>query len=163
MIMKHFFSRLFIFISVLTGVFAFDACDKLDDNGPFYAYWLLTDAEGPDGPLSQRPELGVPGVNNDNIEVNFAKNITWAVRNELIMLRDYQKSDYYFFTFTRDAHSLQLNSAFHNDGSNDKKIEFSEVPAEFFIPADGHFDVVTLDAKSMVLRAGEITLTFKRN
>lgn len=161
--MKKFISHIFLLFATFVGLLSLGSCDKLDDNGDFYAYWLLTDAEDANGPIGERPELGLPGVDNDNVVVNLDKNITWAVRNELIMLRNYQKSDYYFFTFTRDAHTLQLTSAFHNDGSNDTKIDFTEVPAEFFIPADGRFDVITLDGKSMVLRAGDVTLTFKRN
>lgn len=161
--MKKFISHVLFLFAACASLLSLGACDKLDDNGDFYAYWVLTNAENANGPLGERPELGLPGVDNDNVEVNLDKNITWAVRNELIMLRDYQKSDYYFFTFTRDAHSLQFTSAFHNDGSNDTKIDFTEVPAEFLIPADGRFDIVTLDSKSMVLRADEVTLTFKRN
>lgn len=161
--MKTFIYHISLLFAAFAALLSVSSCDKVDDNGDFYAYWLLTDATDGNGPLGERPDQGVAGIDNDNLEMNLDKNITWAVRNELIMLRDYQHSDYYFFTFTRDAHSLQLTAAFHNDGSNDTKIEFADVPPEFFIPTDGHFEIVTLDSKSMVLHAGDVTLTFKRN
>lgn len=161
--MKTLFTRLYMLLAIVFGTLGITSCDKMDDNGVFYGYWLLTDAVGPDGSLEAVPEQGTTSVNTELIDFNMSHAITWAVRNELIMLRDYKKSDYYFFTFTRDTNSLQLNSAFYNDGSNDKKVEFSEIPAEYYIPADGRYSILTLDNKSLVLKTDNVTLTFKKN
>lgn len=161
--MKISFSHLYLLLAVMIGALTMTSCDKLDDNGTFYGYWLLTYVEGPDGPIGTAPELGTETVNTDLIEFNMPRTITWGVRNELIVLHEITKADYYFFTFTRDEHNLQLREAYYNDGSNDTKIEFSEVPEKYYVPADGHYDVISLDSKGMVLRAGELTLTFKNN
>lgn len=161
--MKTLITRLYMIIAIVIGTMSVVSCDKMDDNGPFYGYWLLTDAVGPDGPLSPAPEEGTQFVNNDVIDINMNRVVTWGVRNELIMIRDYKKSDYYFFTFTRDANTLQLIAAYHNDGSNDTQIEFADIPAELFIPHNGRFSILTLDNKSLVLKADDITLTFKKN
>lgn len=161
--MKSIISRIFFFCAVVMCLVTVMSCDKHDDNGPFYGNWLLTDVIGPDGPMSAAPETGFSEVNTDKIEINVDKIVSWAVRNDLIMMRNYEGVDFYFFTFTRDAKAIQFHGAFYNDGSNDKKIEFSEVPAKYRVPADGHFDVVSMDRKGMVLRTGDITLKFKKN
>lgn len=161
--MKNIFSRILLTLLVLVSVLSLPSCDKFDDNGPFYGYWLITDIEGPDGPLGTAPEHGSTTINTDQIPVNTDKTVTWAVRNELIMMHDFDSSDYYFFTFRRDAKNLQLLEGWYNDGSNDTLIPFSEVPEHFYVPADGHYDVVNLDNKGMVLRTAELTLSFKKN
>lgn len=159
--MKISLSRIFLLLAIMIGTMTFTSCDKMDDNGPFYGYWLLTNVEGPDGPIGTAPEKGSETVNTDLIDFNMPRTITWAVRNELIVFHEINQSDYYFFTFTRDEHNLQLHKAYHNDGSKDKLIEFSEVPEKFYVPADGHYDVVSLGGKGLVLRAGELGLTLK--
>lgn len=161
--MKISFSHLYLLFAVMIGALTMTSCDKLDDNGTFYGYWLLTDVEGPDGPIGTVPELGTETVNTDLIEFNMPRTITWGVRNELIVVHEIGKGDYYFFTFTCNERTLQLHEAYHNDGSNDTKVDFSEIPAEYYVPTDGHYDVISLDSKGMVLRAGELTLTFKNN
>lgn len=161
--MKFILSRIIFICTVVLSLVSFASCDKHDDNGPFYGNWLLVDIIGPDGSLSAAPNGGVSDVNTDLIEFNVDKIVTWAVRNDLIMMRNYEGSDYYFFTYTRDEKSIQFREAFHNDGSNDKKVEFSEVPEKYRVPSDGHFDVVSMDRKGMVLRTGDVTLKFKKN
>lgn len=161
--MKNIFFRVLLVLIVLVGAMSFTSCDKFDDNGPFYGYWLITDIEGPDGPLGIASELGSATINTDQIHVNTDKTIIWAVRNELIMMHDFDSSNYYFFTFRRDATSLQLLEGWYNDGSNDTLIPFSEVPEYFYVPADGHYDVIDLDKKGMVLRCAELILSFKKN
>lgn len=161
--MKIFISRLYILLAIMASTLTFSACDKMDDNGVFYGYWLLTDAAGPEGSLEAAPELGTPTVNTEVIDFNMSRTITWGVRNELIVLHEVGKLDYYFFTFTRDEHSLQLYEAFYNDGSNDKKVDLSEIPAHYYIPADGRFQIERLDSKAMVLKYDDVTLTFKNS
>lgn len=161
--MKASFYRIYLLLAVIIGALTMASCDKMDDNGPFYGYWVLTDVDGPDGPLGTAPEQGSTTVNTDLIDFNMPRTVTWGVRNELIVLHEINQADYYFFTFSRTDKELQLHEVYHNDGSNDKKISFSEIPTKYYIPADGHFDVVNLDSKGMVLRTGDLTLTFKNN
>lgn len=161
--MKISISRIYLLLAVLIGMLTFSSCDKMDDNGPFYGYWLLTDVEGPDGPLGTAPENGTETVNTDLIDFNMPRTITWGVRNELIVIHEINQADYYFFTFTRTDKELQLREAYHNDGSNDKLIEFSEVPEKYFVPADGHYDVVNLDGNGMTLKYDDLTLKLKKN
>lgn len=161
--MKISISRIYLLLAVLIGMLTFSSCDKMDDNGPFYGYWLLTDVEGPDGPLGTAPENGTETVNTDLIDFNMPRTITWGVRNELIVIHEINQADYYFFTFTRTDKELQLREAYFNDGSNDKLIEFSEVPEKYFVPADGHFDVVNLDGNGMTLKYDDLTLKLKKN
>lgn len=161
--MKNILARLFFPIFAVVGLISLASCDKFDDNGPFYGYWLITDIEGPEGPLGVAPELGSSTINTDQIPVNTENTITWAVRNELIMMHDFHSSDYYFFTFRRDATTLQLLEGWYNDGSNDTSIPFTDVPEHFYVPADGHYDVVKLDGKGMELRTSELTIVFKKN
>lgn len=161
--MKSIFSRILLVLLVMVSVLSLPSCDKFDDNGPFYGYWLITDIDSPEGPLGTAPELGSSTVNTDQIAINTDKTITWAVRNELIMMHDFNSPDYYFFTFHRDATSLQLLEAWYNDGSNDTLIPFSDVPEHFYVPSDGHYDVVKLDGKGMVLRTSDLTLVFKKD
>lgn len=161
--MKIFITRLYFLLAIMAGTLSFCSCDKMDDNGVFYGYWLLTDAAGPEGSLEAAPELGTPTVNTEHIDFNMSRTITWGVRNELIVLHEIGQLDYYFFTFTRDEHTLQLHEAYYNDGSNDTKTELSEIPAYFYIPADGKFQIVRLDNDGMVLKYGDTTLTFKNN
>lgn len=161
--MKISFSHLYLLLAVLIGMLTFSSCDKMDDNGPFYGYWLLTDVEGPDGPLGTAPENGTETVNTDLIDFNMPRTITWGVRNELIVIHEINQADYYFFTFTRTDKELQLREAYFNDGSNDKLIPFTEVPAKYYVPADGHFDVVNLDGNGMTLKYDDLTLKLKKN
>lgn len=161
--MKISISRIYLLLAVLIGMLTFSSCDKMDDNGPFYGYWLLTDVEGPDGPLGTAPEQGSTTVNTDLIDFNMPRTVTWGVRNELIVLHEINQADYYFFTFSRTDKELQLREAYFNDGSNDKLIEFSEVPEKYFVPADGHFDVVNLDGNGMTLKYDDLTLKLKKN
>lgn len=159
--MKISFSHIYFLLAVLIGSLSIASCDKMDDNGPFYGYWLLTDVEGPEGPIGTAPEKGSTTVNTDLIDFNMPRTITWGVRNELIVIHEINQADYYFFTFTRTDKELQLREAYHNDGSKDKLIEFSEVPEKFYVPADGHYDVVNLDGNGMTLRSGSLGLTLK--
>lgn len=161
--MKTLFTRLYILFVIVVSALSIVSCDKMDDNGVFYGYWLLTDAAGPEGSLEVAPEQGTTSVNTELIDFNMSRTITWGVRNELIVVHEIGKGDYYFFTFTCNERTLQLHEAYHNDGSNDTKVDFSEIPAEYYVPADGHYDVISLDSKGMMLRAGELTLTFKNN
>lgn len=151
----------------------FLSCDKMDDNGPFEGNWLLTHCSAyPEADNTAEKTL----VNEEggkwqtDISTNTPYVVVWSVRNELIQLRNFQNSNYYYFTFTRTAHDLQLEKAFFNDGSNDTLIADyrnasadNEVPEDFFIPADGHFDIKALDGRQMVLEGGGVTLTFKKN
>lgn len=161
--MKFLITRLYILLAIVVSALSITSCDKMDDNGVFYGYWLLTDAAGPEGSLETAPEQGTPSVNTEVIDFNMSRTITWGVRNELIVVHEIGKLDYYFFTFTRDELTLQLREAFYNDGSNDTKIELSEIPAHFYIPADGLYRIINLDGDGMALKYGDVTLTFKSN
>lgn len=162
--MKHIFSRLILLFFAITGAASFSSCDKFDDNGPFYGYWLITDVNGPDGPLGTASKQELTTVVNTNlININTEKAITWAVRNELIMMHEFGTPGYYFFTFRRDVSTLQLLEAWHNDGSNDTPTPLADVPEQFYVPADGHYTIVRLDGKGMELRASDFTLSFKKN
>lgn len=155
--MKHLIARI-LFILLATAV---TSCNKMDDNGPFDGYWLITQVENADGIVGTTP--GQATADNANDAPPLKNIITWGVRNELIQVHDNYELDFYYFTFTRTDKELQLNAAFHNDGSNDTPVKFDEIPAKFFIPADGHFAVKTLDSKAMVLQSNGLTLTFKKN
>lgn len=150
---------------LITIAHLFTACDKMDDNGPFEGNWLLMERAGytePEGEPDRTP-INEGGHWPTNIDTNCKHVIVWCVRNQLIQARDLQTSEYYFFLFTRTDSNLQIDAAFHNDGSNDTKIELTEVPDKFCIPEDGHFSIVQLDSKAMVLKSTDVTLTFKKN
>lgn len=161
--MKHLYIRLLSFLVAITGILYLTSCDKLDDNGPFCGYWLLTDIEGPDGALGEPSKNNDVHVNTDIIDVNSQNVVTISVRNELLVIHDMARPGFYFCTFTRDSHSLQLLSVYYNDGSNDSLIHFEDIPASYYVPADGHYDIVNLDSKSMILAYDNLTLTFKKN
>lgn len=166
--MRHYIITLFL---ILTQAL-FLACDKMDDNGPFEGNWLLTNCSAyPEADNTEEKTFVYEkeGKWQTDISVNIPYVIVWSVRNELIQVRNFQNSNYYFFTFTRTAHELQLEKAFFNDGSNDTLIaDYSNaannnVPQDLFIPIDGRFSIEVLDSKQMVLEGGGITLTFKKN
>lgn len=159
--MKRFFSYILLAVFAIVGAATLNSCDKMDDNGPFDGYWLLTQVESPEGIVGTTPGQGA--ASDDADAPLLEKTITWGVRNELIQAHDNNELDFYYFTFTRTDKELQLNAAFHNDGSNDTPVKFDEIPAKFFIPADGHFVVKTLNSKAMVLQSNGLTLTFKKN
>lgn len=166
---NHIFTAL-LFILMQT---LFLACDKMDDNGPFEGNWLLTYCSAypeSDNTATHSPVNEEGGQWQTDISVNTPYVIVWSVRNELIQVRNFQTSNYYYFTFTRTDHDLQLEKAFFNDGSNDTLVaDYSNaavgdgLPQDLFIPADGHFTIVTLDSRQMVLEGGGVTLLFKKN
>lgn len=135
---------LYIFIACLVMLTSF-SCDRMDDNGPFEGYWHLVSCEG--GTSSLAP-------NSD---------ITWGVRNELIQMNDLRGSLYYYCTFRRTDHQLELLEAFENDGTNDTKIELSMIPAQFWIPDNGKFEIIELNSHRMVIKSPKATLHFKKN
>lgn len=159
--MKHLLSRILLALCTVLGATSLTSCDKMDDNGPFYGYWILTRVDGPEGCIGTLPVQGTASAETD--EPLLARTITWGVRNELLQLHDMREVDFYYFTFTRTDKELQLNAAFYNDGSNDTAIHFDEVPEKFFVPADGHYRIKDLDGEAMVLEGGDLTLTFKKN
>lgn len=144
------------------------SCDKMDDNGIFEGCWLLLDYEGYEGnrptadPDTQTLVIEGGPLLTD-IPTNTQEIITWSVRNQLMQLRNQTKGTQYYCHFTRTDHDLTLTDAFYNDGSNDTRIELTDMPAHFCIPADGHFDIASLTSKELILKSGSVTLTFKRN
>lgn len=138
--MKHILYTLF----ALTLMLFATSCDRMDDNGTFEGYWHLTECEG---------AALTPGT-----------DIAWGVRNELIQFNDLRGPlSYYYATFRRTDHELQFLELCVNDGTNDTPITFDEVPEKFHIPADGRFDIITLNNHEMVLKADNVTLRFKKN
>lgn len=164
--MKSTHNILYILFALIT-MMGLTSCDKMDDNGPFEGCWLLLDYEGYEGNKPVNPEsqklVTEGGTLLTDLPVNTQEIITWSVRNQLIQIRNQSKGTQYYFHFTRTDRSLLLTDAFYNDGSQDTKIELTELPPHFCIPADGHFDVPTLTSTTMVLKAGEVTMTFKKN
>lgn len=143
--MKALRHLLYIFI---TGILTLNSlsCDRMDDNGPFEGYWHLVDCEGETAVLDPKSD------------------ITWGVRNELIQMQDLRTGAiYYFCTFKRTKHLLELLEVFENDGTNDTKIDFSKIPEKYHVPADGRFEIVTLNGHELMLRSPQGTLRFKKN
>lgn len=162
------FTHLFLYVVLAVfSLFSLTACDKMDENGPFEGYWLLMDYDGYDGNRCPEGTMHTPITEGGNYPTDIPtatqQTIVWGVRNELIEIRNFAYPDHYFCHFTRNASELQLTDLFRNDGSNDTRIELSEAPAEFCIPADGRFIIVQLDNKHLQLKAEGITLTFKKN
>lgn len=154
-----------IFIATICAI-GLLSCDKMDDNGPFEGYWLLTERDGyqeADFDPNTRIPVTEGGHTPSDIQVTTSDYITWGVRNNLIQMRNLQKGVFFYYTFTRTDNDLNLTSAYQNDGTNDTKLEFGEIPAEFCIPADGHFSIVSLTRSEMILQSGDIKLKFKKN
>lgn len=153
-----------LFVATITGL---AGCDKMDDNGPFEGYWLLMDYDGYDGnrigDISAESLVTEGGNLITDIETQTAKTITWGVRNQLIQISNLNNRVRYFCHFSRNYHELILLDAYANDGSNDTKIEFSEMAEYLCIPDDGKFEIVSLTNKQMVLKADSVTMTFKKN
>lgn len=137
--------RFIILFSTIVATLLPLSCDRMDDNGPFEGYWILVEREGYGEPLSTK------------------SYITWGVRNELVQVVDTREAKYYYMTFKRTPQSLDLDQVSANDGSKDVLIDFKDIPAKFCIPDDGHFDIVTLNSREMVLRSSKATLRFKKN
>lgn len=160
---RHIF---YIFAIIFAGLFGLASCDEMDQNGAFEGYWLLTEREGYEEPENDgaRPTT-IPegGSAYTDIETEISDVITWGVRNDLIVITRMPSTEQYYFTFTRNEKELQLHEAFFNDGSNDTKVEFADLPKYFCIPSDGHFDIISLNGKKMVLKSNNITLVFKNN
>lgn len=160
---RHIF---YIFTIIFACLFGLTSCDEMDQNGAFEGYWLLTERIGYEEPESDgvRPTT-IPegGSSVTDIALNTKDVIAWSVRNDLIQVRYFARYEYYFFTFTRNNHELQLKKAYLNDGSNDTEVTFSDIPEKFCIPSDGRFEIVSLDSKGMKLKGENITLVFKKN
>lgn len=160
-------------ILALAAALLCGACDKMDDNGDFYGNWLLVDcryvdaSRADDNPLGTLPEDAVSVdtyVNTSHIDIHVDRVVTWAVRNELIMLRDLSTSgNYWFATFERNENTLRFIDVYENDGSNDKLLDLGAVPTQFCMPADGCYEIIDLSKNSMTLRTDEVVLKFKRN
>lgn len=163
--MKKIKSLLYILLTAITMAFAFSSCDKVDENGDFGGFWLLSSATTPEETLTW---------SGDNYD------ITWGVRNNLIQLHYLvNPAVTYNFTFTRTENSLQFEQGWFNDGSNDFPISISTmeynttaadgtilphaIPAVYRVPLGGHFDIVSFSSKEMVLRAGDAVYTFKKH
>lgn len=160
---RHIF---YIFTIIFAGLFGLTSCDEMDQNGAFEGYWLLTEREGYEEPKNDgvRPTtLPEGGTSATDIQINTSEIITWGVRNDLIAVRNLRQDVQYYFTFTRSEKELQLHDAYQNDGSNDTKLNFEDLPANFCIPTDGRFDIISLDSKGMVLKGQVYTLHFKKN
>ena len=96
--MRHYIITLFL---ILTQAL-FLACDKMDDNGPFEGNWLLTNCSAyPEADNTEEKTFVYEkeGKWQTDISVNTPYVIVWSVRNELIQVRNFQNSNYYFFTF----------------------------------------------------------------
>lgn len=161
-------SHLFIYIALfVASLTIFAGCDKMDDNGPFEGYWVLMEYDGYDGnqagDLSTETLITEGGDLINDLGAQTSENITWGVRNQLLLIRNQTLYNQYFCHFTRNAHELVILDAYANDGSNDTKIGLSELPENLCIPADGKFAIVTLTKKKMVLKANGVTMTFKKN
>lgn len=161
-------SHIYLYIiALLTTIAGVTSCDKLDDNGPFEGYWLLMDYDGYDGnrveDLSTETLVTEGGYLINDLGAQTKEVITWSVRNQLIQIRNQTRNWQYHCRFSRTAHELTLIDAYFNDGSNDTKVEFTEMAENLCIPADGKFEVISLTRKAMVLKAGTVTITFKKN
>lgn len=152
---------------LILAALSFGSCDKLDDNGPFEGYWVLLDYEGYEGnkvgDISSETTIPDGGHLVTDFPTNTHQTIIWCVRNSLIEMRSLSTTDFYFMRFTRTDKELVITEVFYNDGSNDKAIQRSDIPEIFCIPADGHFAILQLDAKGMILQGEAATLTFKKN
>lgn len=162
------FSHISLYIiGLLTSIVGITSCDKMDDNGPFEGYWLLMDYDGYDGnragDLSSESLVTEGGQLMQDLGAQTKEVITWSVRNQLIQIRNQTLGVQHYCHFSRTAHELTLLDAYFNDGSNDTKMELTEMPENLCIPADGKFDIVSLTSKTMVLKAGNVTMTFRKN
>lgn len=148
---------------VLVALTTLSGCTKLDDNGEFYGYWLLVERSGTATTTPERYDVSL-NVNTDNINLQEGRVITWAVRGEVIMVRDLAQSDYYFFRFTRTDDALIFSEAFCNDGTSDQPITFDHLPEEFGIPENGRLTILTLTHNRLELEGRDgIHLYFKKN
>lgn len=162
------FSHISLYIiGLLASLVSFASCDKMDDNGPFEGYWLLMDYDGYDGnrveDLSTETLVTEGGYLINDLGAQTKEVITWSVRNQLIQIRNQTLGTQYYCHFSRTTCELTLLDAYFNDGSNDTKVEFTEMAENLCIPADGKFEVISLTRKAMVLKAGTVTITFKKN
>lgn len=166
--MKIFHKILYLPLLVL-AMLSIGGCDKLDDNGPFEGYWLLLDTEGYDGNRvtdhTGQTLVTEGGHLSTDIDTQLQQTIVWCVRNELIEIHNLNQSttSFYFCHFLRTTTNLTLTEVFHNDGSNDTKVDFTDMPENLCIPADGKFEVLSLTNKEMSLKANGVTLKFKKN
>ena len=136
-----------LMLAMAVAMITLTACDKIDDNGDFGGYWILETLENLEG------EDITPTTSH----------LAWAIHKELLEMRDLNEGKTsYFFTFSRSEKTLQLTSSFFNDGSNDTKVENTDIPEFFRVPADGHYDILYLSNSKLILKTNTLTYTFRK-
>lgn len=109
---------------------------------------------------------------NDLLGGNWQLNdhVYFSVYNEMVQWRNTQSSAIYMGCFRREADALVLTlqdrttpGIYKNDGSKDEAVTNAALlPAEFHVPADFTYRIVSNTGSELQLQAGATTLVFRR-
>lgn len=128
-----------LYFAIISAIVLLTSCVKGDDNGALRGNWQL------------------------------APNVYFAIYTDMALWRNTEKSGFYmgYFRHVGDAITLTLKDGTpgicRNDGSKDYPVvDASLLPAEFHVPADFTYRIVSLKGSELVLNNGTEELKFRR-
>lgn len=136
----------YLILILLSLMFLFQSCDKMDKNGDLDGHWQMTDWRN----------------NADNsVVADKSSQLFYTIQLELIQIRYKTKEKYGCVAlFEHRNDSLILTKAFQQKANTDSLLQDMSTLKKYGVSADGRFKIVSLSSDHMTLKNDEYTLKF---
>lgn len=123
------------------------SCDKTDENGDFDGNWQMTEWRS--------------NATNDIIGTRFTHRIFYAVKLNILQMRDYENSydTWHLSYFHCKGDSLYIDKVFHRPFD---RVENVDSLAKYGCAPEGRYVFVKLTKDDMILKNSLYTLTFRK-